>query len=86
MTFYLKGHQSCSLSKFEGFHLLHRNRVFSNFQLWHPVTQMPFETQGGVLPFRKPPINISWDPDCYGSAGTLNVYQVLGHASKLYLT
>ena len=77
MTLYLKGHQSCSLSKFEGFYFLHRNRVFSNFQLWHLVTLMPLEVQGQILPFWKPLINTFQDLDCHGCCSTLKGCQAM---------
>ena len=77
MTLYFNGHQSCSLSKFDGFYLLHRNGVFSNFQLWHVVTLTPLEVQGNVLSFWKPLINISWDLDCHGCCSTVTVCQAM---------
>ena len=36
---------------------------------------MPLEVQGRVLPFWKPPINISKEPDCHGCCSTLNISQ-----------
>ena len=65
------------MSKFERFYLLHGNRVFSNFKLWHLVTLIPLEAQDCFLPFCKSPINISWDPNCQGCGGTLNVCQAM---------
>ena len=47
------------------------------FKLWHLVTLMQLEVQGGVLPFWKPPINISREPDCHGCCSALNVYQAM---------
>ena len=47
------------------------------FKLWHLVTLMPLEVQGCVLPFWKPPINISKEPDCHGCCNALNVCQAM---------
>ena len=38
---------------------------------------MQLEVQGRVLPFWKPPINISKDPDCHGCCSALNISQVM---------
>ena len=38
---------------------------------------MQLEVQGRVLPFWKPQINISKDPDCHGCCSTLNVCQAM---------
>ena len=35
------------------------------------------EVQGCILPFWKPPINISEEPDCHGCCSTLNVCQAM---------
>ena len=48
-----------------------------NLKIWHPVTLVPLEVQGRVLPFWKPPINISKDPDCHGCCSALNISQVM---------
>ena len=77
MTVYLRGHLSCSLSNFEGFYSLHRSRVFSNFQLIHLVTLMPLKVQDRVLPFWKPPINISLDLDCQGYSSSFSVKKAM---------
>ena len=37
----------------------------------------PFEVQGRVLPFWKPPINIFKEPDCHGCCCTLNLCQAM---------
>ena len=70
MSLYFKRHQSYSLSKFEEFDLLCKSGVLREFQLWHPVSLMPLEVQGHVVPFRKPPINISLEPGCQGCCTT----------------
>ena len=36
---------------------------------------MPLEVQGPVLPFWKPLINISKEPDCHGCCSALNISQ-----------
>ena len=77
MSLYLKRHQSYSLSKFEEFDLLCKSGVLRDFQLWHPVSLMPLEVQGHVLPFWKPPINMSQDLDCHGGCSTVNVCQAM---------
>ena len=41
------------------------------------VTLMPLEAQGHVLHFQKPPIIISWDPDCHEYCSTLNICQAM---------
>ena len=38
---------------------------------------MYLEVQGRVLPFWKPPINISMEPDCHGCCSALNVCQAM---------
>ena len=38
---------------------------------------MHLEEQGRALPFLKPPINISKDPDCHWCCGILDVYQAM---------
>ena len=47
------------------------------FQIWHLVTFMYLEVQGRVLPFWKPLINISKEPDCHGCWSALNVCQAM---------
>ena len=47
------------------------------FKLWHLVTLMHLKAQGRVLPFWKPPINISKEPDCHGCCSALNVCQAM---------
>ena len=47
------------------------------FQIWHLVTFMYLEVQGRVLPFWKPLINVSKEPDCYGCWSALNVCQAM---------
>ena len=47
------------------------------FHLWHPVILMSLEVQVHVLPFWKPLINISKDPDSHGCCSTLNVCQTI---------
>ena len=48
-----------------------------NFKIWNLVTLVPLKVQGCVLPFWKPPINISKDPDCHGCCSTLNISQAM---------
>ena len=38
---------------------------------------MPLEVQDSDLPFWKPPIKISKDPDCHGCCSALNISQVM---------
>ena len=47
------------MSNFKEFDLLYKSGVLRDFQLWRPVSSMPLEVQGLVVPFMKPPINIS---------------------------
>ena len=39
---------------------------FQVLKLWLPVTLQPLEVQGHIVPFWKPPINVSLDPGCQG--------------------
>ena len=48
-----------------------------NLKIWHPVTLVPLEVQGRVLPFWKPLINIFKEPDCHGCCSALNVSQAM---------
>ena len=77
MSLYLIRHQSYSLSKFEEFDLLCKSGVLRDFQIWHPVSLMPLEVQGHVVPFWKPPINISLDLNSHECCSTLNVCQAV---------
>ena len=45
---------------------------------------MQLEVQGHVLPFWKPPINISKEPDCHGSWVFQHSNHLPGHAEKQY--
>ena len=77
MSVYLKGHQSCSMSKLEGFDLLHKNGVVKDFLIWHLVTLFPLLVQRHFLPFGKPLIYISSEPDCPGCYSTLTICQAM---------
>ena len=86
MYMYLKGHQSCSLSKFEWFDLLHKNRLLGDFQIWHPLTFVPLEVKRNVLPFWKSPINVSLEPDFQGCCSNWSVCQAMLKISILLIS
>ena len=48
-----------------------------NLKIWHPVTLVPPEVQGRVLPFWKPLINIFKELDCHGCFSALNISQAM---------